>query len=89
MYLWAPHKYSQRYAYSQQIDELENPGSPEAGAVWAEEDIPEDDESFWAATHQDATLMESSFDKKPVVPEVIGVPIRDDAEDGHAMKGSS
>lgn len=58
MYLLAPHKYSQRYAYSQQVDDKEvdkfdmSAGSPEA--VWADEDGLGDDgdegESFWAST---------------------------------------
>jgi len=57
MYLWAPHKYSQRYAFSQQIGddddaprEMENPS-----AVWADDDVlddgaGDDEGSFWAAT---------------------------------------
>merc|ERR1719191_1268276 len=53
MYLWAPHKYSQRYAYSQQLD---NDGDGAAAdnpqAVWADDDAlddgDDDTESFWA-----------------------------------------
>eukprot|EP00929_Paragymnodinium_shiwhaense_P050088 TRINITY_DN25246_c0_g1_i1.p1 TRINITY_DN25246_c0_g1~~TRINITY_DN25246_c0_g1_i1.p1 ORF type:complete len:510 (+),score=110.88 TRINITY_DN25246_c0_g1_i1:132-1661(+) len=55
MYLWAPHKYSQRYAYSQQINnDLEDSGKGNQ-AVWADDDIldggdDDDGDSFWAAT---------------------------------------
>jgi len=54
MYLLAPHKYSQRYAYSQQIDgnddELGEKAPENAGTLWADEDEADDGESFWAAT---------------------------------------
>mmetsp|Transcript_49387 Transcript_49387/g.152314 ORF Transcript_49387/g.152314 Transcript_49387/m.152314 type:complete len:524 (-) Transcript_49387:61-1632(-) len=58
MYLWAPHKYSQRYAYSTQISGHEQEmglGGPErhGNTVWADEDEDENDDadSFWATTH--------------------------------------
>lgn len=61
MYMWAPHKYSQRYAYSQQVDSNDHDlGSAAAPAadVWAEEggldDDGDDQDSFWATTHRDA-----------------------------------
>jgi len=45
MYLWAPHKHSQRYAYSHQVDSLEfghRPGSSgdkiEKSSVWVEDE---------------------------------------------------
>jgi len=57
MYLWAPHKYSQRFAYSQQVDTTEHDHDGEAAApadVWAEEggldDDGDDADSFWATT---------------------------------------
>jgi len=61
MYLWAPHKYSQRFAYSQQIDSTEKgegESAPQAD-VWDEEggldgDADEAD-SFWAKTHGGAS----------------------------------
>mmetsp|Transcript_32360 Transcript_32360/g.68962 ORF Transcript_32360/g.68962 Transcript_32360/m.68962 type:complete len:522 (+) Transcript_32360:73-1638(+) len=74
MYLWAPHKYSQRFAYSQQIDDSER----EVGNnhIWADEDGPdgevEDGDSFWAATHGGA---EPGFDtelKSSASADVIG-----------------
>lgn len=53
MFLLAPHKASQRYAYSQQVDaEAGDADNPEA--IWADEDDALDDEadgeSFWATT---------------------------------------
>jgi hypothetical protein len=57
MYLWAPHKYSQRFAYSQQVDSSDPDGAAAAAPadVWAEEggldDEPDDADSFWATTH--------------------------------------
>jgi len=56
MYLWAPNKHSQRYAYSQQIDDCENPraqlGSIDNCTVWADDKDgeQEDADSFWAQT---------------------------------------
>merc|ERR1712187_11174 len=46
MYLWAPHKYSQRYAYSQQISgdadkDQDPPDHP--GAIWSDDDDLNDD----------------------------------------------
>lgn len=63
MFLWAPNKSSQRYAYSQQIGGHE-PDSGCAqemgdGAVWADEGGPDEDQdredgdSFWASTHKE------------------------------------
>jgi len=61
MYLWAPHKYSQRFAYSMQVDTKETDRDGDAvpqADVWAEEggldDDAEHDDSFWATTHRDA-----------------------------------
>eukprot|EP00747_Dinoflagellata_sp_TGD_P030829 gnl/TRDRNA2_/TRDRNA2_134894_c1_seq1.p1 gnl/TRDRNA2_/TRDRNA2_134894_c1~~gnl/TRDRNA2_/TRDRNA2_134894_c1_seq1.p1 ORF type:complete len:532 (+),score=102.35 gnl/TRDRNA2_/TRDRNA2_134894_c1_seq1:53-1597(+) len=59
MYLWAPHKYSQRYAYSQQVDDRDTDPSAKPDSanadIWAvdEADNGDDDEddSFWATTH--------------------------------------
>lgn len=49
MYLWAPHKHSQRYAYSHQVDSLEfghRPGSNgdkiEKSSVWVEDEDEDD-----------------------------------------------
>lgn len=65
MYLWAPHKYSQRFAYSVQVDS----GDPEpttaypTADVWGDDGADEDGddgESFWATTHGDATTMDSA-----------------------------
>jgi hypothetical protein len=68
MFLWAPHKNSQRYAYSRKADETESvavsgdrPNSP-----WADDhdmDDGEDEDSFWAATRKEDSL---------AVPELIG-----------------
>lgn len=72
MYLWAPHKYSQRYAYSTQISgndrELANVPDLAGNAVWAEDEEDENDDadSFWATTHgRDA-------DSKVAPADVIG-----------------
>mmetsp|Transcript_50314 Transcript_50314/g.145924 ORF Transcript_50314/g.145924 Transcript_50314/m.145924 type:complete len:522 (+) Transcript_50314:70-1635(+) len=61
MYLWAPHKYSQRYAYSTQIGGTDHElgaggGDAPGSAVWAEEEDDENDDadSFWATTHRGA-----------------------------------
>merc|ERR1711963_310989 len=63
MYLWAPHKYSQRYAYSQQIDgndhDLGNSNPDNPRLIWADDDgddDADDGESFWATTHKESTL---------------------------------
>lgn len=59
MYLWAPNKYSQRYAYSQQVDSVEHDreGVAHDSDVWADDggldDDVEDGESFWASTKKD------------------------------------
>merc|ERR1712217_534083 len=60
MYLWAPHKYSQRYAYSTQVGNGDGADGVQisqktSAAVWADDDEDEldDGESFWAATHKD------------------------------------
>lgn len=64
MYLWAPHKYSQRYAYSHQVgdDDREENGARTVGSsTWADEDDGQDEEdSFWAETHGKASLGERS-----------------------------
>jgi len=78
MYLWAPHKYSQRFTYSQQVDTTEQGDKAEATAevdVWAEEggvdDDGEDADSFWATTqNRDTTTMENSSSK--VEADTIG-----------------
>jgi len=73
MYLWAPHKYSQRYAYSQQVDQADtdNVAAP-AVDVWAEEggldDDGDDQDSFWATTHRDS----ADVDKVSISADVIG-----------------
>jgi len=62
MFLWAPHKDSQRYAYSQQIGGCEDgvlgsmggPDHPD-GSIWTDEvgmDDSENVDSFWASTHK-------------------------------------
>jgi len=53
MFLWVPHKYSQRFAYSTQVEGEELGGevsvANHAGAIWADE---EDGESFWQASNK-------------------------------------
>jgi len=86
MYLWAPHKYSQKFAYSQQVDTTENAKdddeAPKAD-VWAEEggldDDGEDADSFWASTHKDEKETDSLKAERAEAPvsssadaEVIG-----------------
>jgi len=70
MYLWAPHKYSQRYAYSTQIGEQDlgnQPADRPGSAVWADDDEDEEEkDSFWATTHQ----RDADLPKGPV--EVVG-----------------
>jgi len=75
MYLWAPHKYSQRFAYSQQVDQNDHDlgdAAPPAADVWAEEggldDDGDDQDSFWATTHR----ADSSSDTKGAPADVIG-----------------
>lgn len=61
MYLWAPHKYSQRFAYSDQV-ESEDEKSREAsataaslpGAIWVDDEDDEEADSFWQATKAEA-----------------------------------
>lgn len=80
MYLWAPHKYGQRYAYSQQVrqEDHELKGPETSGGMWADEDS-DDDESFWATTHGgtssslDASKIGASNNNSPI-PETIGSP---------------
>jgi len=55
MYLWAPSKHSQRYAYSTQLDDCESPkaqpGSMDNCTATDEVGVrDDDDDSFWAAT---------------------------------------
>lgn len=57
MYLWAPNKYSQRYAYSQQVRGEEEMGGQATedhpGAIWADDDAADEEnegDSFWATT---------------------------------------
>mmetsp|Transcript_6047 Transcript_6047/g.13369 ORF Transcript_6047/g.13369 Transcript_6047/m.13369 type:complete len:522 (+) Transcript_6047:129-1694(+) len=82
MYLWAPHKYSQRYAYSQQLSLDDKDGDVETQGIWADqgEDIVEEEddkgESFWAATRKDGPEG-SSIKKKGANPEVIGAAEKD------------
>jgi len=55
MYLWAPHTNSQRYAYTQQMDDKDirdNDEEKSGNPMWTEDDGDDgDDESFWATTH--------------------------------------
>lgn len=76
MYLWAPNKYSQRYAYSQQVDSTEHGeegAAPDSADVWADDggldDDVEDGESFWASTKKDSKAPEG---EKPGPVDVIG-----------------
>lgn len=76
MYLWAPHKNAQRFAYSHQVDSHEKDAAtagaehPDAG-IWADEagDDGEDDDSFWAATRGGK---DSGITKSKVPAEVVG-----------------
>merc|ERR1719326_137550 len=79
MYLWAPHKYSQRFAYSQQVDTTEHDlGDTAANTadVWAEEggldDDGDDQDSFWASTHRDASPIEDGLKTTGATADVIG-----------------
>jgi len=85
MYLWAPHKYSQRYAYSQTAtdqDDNENAGitNPDSAQdVWAEEAGDEEEgdegESFWETTHSSSRKESSTIEKtgkSTVPPDVVG-----------------
>merc|ERR1712217_407611 len=92
MYLWAPHKYSQRYAYSQQIDgnehEFGNNAQDNPGSIWADDDGMDDDgddgESFWATTHKESVLNDSPIHSNSVsktTPDVIGA----SAEEANAI----
>merc|ERR1712048_66741 len=87
MYLWAPHKYSQRYAYSTQVDasdgDLGRSGhATPGGAVWADEedDDHDDGESFWATTHnRDSALNDSTLHEKAKAPaDIIGASAGED-----------
>merc|ERR1712217_693582 len=84
MYLWAPHKYSQRYAYSQQIDGNENVDNP--SPIWADDDADDDadeGESFWATTHKTSTLTDIPIDNNSttnITPDVIGTSVDKDIE---------
>jgi hypothetical protein len=83
MYLWAPHKYSQRYAYSHQVgdDDYENgAGARTVGASsWAddEDEGADEEDSFWAETHGKAASgsgkrgdVELIGDERPAEPKV-------------------
>merc|ERR1740121_2004958 len=85
MYLWAPHKYSQRYAYSQTAtdqDDKEKAGitGPESAQdVWAEEageeEGDDEGESFWATTHSSSRKEGGAIEKtgkSTVAPDVVG-----------------
>jgi len=79
MYLWAPHKYSQRYSFStaQLSTDDKDDVDPETEGIWADqgadavEEEHDEGESFWAATRKDGNEG-SSMKKKGVNPEVIG-----------------
>jgi hypothetical protein len=58
MFLWAPTSISSKYAYSQTVDDeardSTKKGKGDTSTVWADEEAPEEgeeDESFWATTH--------------------------------------
>jgi len=66
MYLWAPHKYSQRYAFSHQIGSVDTEDRDHRpGAIWADEDAIDDEgedaESFWATTKGSNALGDESI----------------------------
>jgi hypothetical protein len=46
MFLWAPHQYSQRYAYSHQIGDEDLPDGVGTGGTWADEGLDDDDEDL-------------------------------------------
>mmetsp|Transcript_28818 Transcript_28818/g.79426 ORF Transcript_28818/g.79426 Transcript_28818/m.79426 type:complete len:517 (-) Transcript_28818:207-1757(-) len=70
MYLWAPHKYSQRYAYTH-MENKDKESVEAVDSVWADEAAEEehnDDESFWSATRGDTAFPEdpeAPLQKKP------------------------
>jgi hypothetical protein len=78
MYLWAPHKYSQRFAYSMQVDQVDRDDDPkESTDVWAEEggldEDGEDGESFWATTKRDGNKdSKTDSEENKASPDVIG-----------------
>jgi len=59
MYLWAPHMHSKRYAYSQTVaqEDGENKDATQPDAIWADEELGEDeeDDSFFSITHAKPT----------------------------------
>ena len=73
MYLWAPNKNSQRYAYSH-LSELgeddEDGGTTQSKSVWDDEDDDAEDESFFTATRQagQAGVAKANL----AVPDTIG-----------------
>jgi len=73
MFLLAPHKSSQRYAYSQA------PGAEDSGAIWADEDLDEEGEDldFWSATMAAQT---NDWPDEPR-PELVGAAEDDKADD--------
>jgi hypothetical protein len=78
MYLWAPNKYSQRYAYTQQVDSTERNdegGNLDSTDVWADEgglddDVQDDGDSFWASTKKEKDGEGDTTGSGPV--DVIG-----------------
>jgi len=81
MYLWAPHKYSQRFAYSHQLDGTDENTAGQGSGIWADEfgleedqDDRDDGESFWATTRRDAEDAEG-FAERAVKAraDVIGI----------------
>jgi hypothetical protein len=77
VYLWAPHKYSQRFAYSAQIEgkDIED-AKEDSSAIWADDDVLDDGEeeedvslSFWSATKGGLEAAANG-----VAADVIGAP---------------
>merc|ERR1712129_350554 len=77
MYLWAPHKYSQRFAYSapvegddqsRQVSAASNPA-----VIWADEHDGEDGDDFWQRTRgTPKSFMDAPKQARDV--DVIGAP---------------
>jgi len=75
MYLWAPHKHSQRYAYNavEKIGDENEEHKRLKTVTWTDEDEEDDEETFWNAAHH---AEEASGKAKPVArpePTKLGV----------------
>lgn len=76
MYLWAPHQYSSRYAYTSQCDDgdfedqdvLAKVAEEESKAIWGDDDEEDDADSFWDTTQDTISgsgASSSTADRRP------------------------